>query len=101
MKQGDKLVWVVYDIVEDKKRTKIAKACKNKGLYRVQKSVFLGTLNGNQLDELKIMCEDAIDADIDSVYIFPMCEDDFKKVKLLGQAFDKKLVSAEVLAKFF
>lgn len=97
----DKLVWVVYDIVEDKKRTKIAKACKNKGLYRVQKSVFLGTLNGNQLDELKIMCEDAIDADIDSVYIFPMCEDDFKKVKLLGQAFDKKLVSAEVLAKFF
>jgi CRISPR-associated protein Cas2 len=101
VKQGDKLVWVVYDIVEDKKRTKIAKACKNKGLYRVQKSVFLGTLNGNQLDELKIMCEDAIDADIDSVYIFPMCEDDFKKVKLLGQAFDKKLVSAEVLAKFF
>lgn len=101
MKQGDKLVWVIYDIVEDKKRTKIAKACKNKGLYRVQKSVFLGTLNNNQLDELKIMCGDAIDADIDSVYIFPMCEDDFKKVKLLGQAFDKKLVSAEVLAKFF
>lgn len=97
----EKLVWVVYDIVEDKKRNKIAKACKNKGLYRVQKSVFLGTLNSNQLDELKIMCEDAIDADIDSVYIFPMCEDDFKKVKLLGQAFDKKLVSAEVLAKFF
>jgi len=101
LKQGDKLVWVIYDIVEDKKRTKIAKACKNKGLYRVQKSVFLGTLNNNQLDELKIMCEDAIDPDIDSVYIFPMCEDDFKKVKLLGQAFDKKLVSAEVLAKFF
>lgn len=101
MKQGDKLVWVVYDIVEDRKRTKIAKACKNKGLYRVQKSVFLGTLNSNQIDELKIMCEDAIDADVDSIYIFPMCEDDFKKVKLIGQAFDKKLVSAEVLAKFF
>lgn len=101
MKQGDKLVWVVYDIAEDRKRTKIARACKNKGLYRVQKSVFLGTLNNNQIDELKIMCEDAIDTEVDSVYIFPMCEDDFKKVKLLGQAFDKKLVSAEVLAKFF
>ena len=101
MKQGDNLVWVIYDIVEDKKRTKIAKACKNKGLYRVQKSAFLGTLNKNQIDELKIMCEDIIDLEADSVYIFPMCEDDFKKVKLLGQAFDKKLVSAEVLAKFF
>lgn len=101
MKQGDNLVWLIYDIVEDKKRGKIAKACKNKGLYRVQKSAFLGTLNRNQIDELKIMCEDMIDPDVDSIYIFPMCEDDFKKVKLLGQAFDKKLVSAEVLAKFF
>jgi CRISPR-associated protein Cas2 len=30
-----------------------------------------------------------------------MCDDDFKKVKLLGQAFDKKLVKDEVIAKFF
>jgi len=95
------LVWVIYDIVDDKTRNRIAKICKGQGLYRVQKSVFLGTLNKNQIDELKIMCEDLIDSKKDSVYIFPMCEDDFKKVKLLGQAFDKKLVSAEVLAKFF
>ncbi|MCL5673960.1 MAG: CRISPR-associated endonuclease Cas2 [Deltaproteobacteria bacterium] len=97
----DKLVWVIYDITDDKVRTKIAKICKNKGLYRVQKSVFLGTLNNNQLDELKLICDDIINANIDSVYIFPMCLEDFKKVKLLGQAFDKKLVSAEVLSKFF
>ncbi len=101
MKQGDNLVWVIYDIVEDKKRSRVARVCKNKGLYRVQKSAFLGTLNKNQIDELKIMCEDIIDHDVDSLYIFPMCEDDFKKVKLLGQAFDKKLVSAELLEKFF
>ena len=97
----ENLVWVIYDIVNDKTRTKVAKACKNKGLYRVQKSAFLGTLNRNQIDELKIMCNDIIDSEVDSVYIFPMCEDDFKKVKLLGQAFDKKLVSAELLEKFF
>lgn len=100
MKQGDKLVWIIYDIKDDKKRTKIAKACKNKGLYRVQKSAFLGTLNRNQIDELKIMCEDIINPDEDSIYIFPMCEDDFKKVKLLGQAFDKNLVTDEVKALF-
>ena len=97
----ENLVWVIYDIVNDKTRTKVAKACKNKGLYRGQKSAFLGTLNRNQIDELKIMCEDIINAEEDSVYIFPMCVDDFKKVKLLGQAFDKKLVSAELLEKFF
>ena len=37
----------------------------------------------------------------DSVYIFPMCKDDFKKVKLLGQAFDKKMVTDEIRTKFF
>lgn len=101
MKQGEKLVWVIYDIVETKVRTMIAKECKHKGLYRVQKSVFLGTLNRNQIDELGMVCDDLIDKNVDSVYIFPMCEDDFKKVKLLGQAFDKKLVSDEVLSQFF
>jgi len=92
---------VVYDIVDDKKRDRIAKTCKGYGLYRVQKSVFLGTLNKNQIDELAIQCEDIINTDEDSVYVFPMCEDDFKKVKLLGQAFDKKLVTDEVISKFF
>jgi CRISPR-associated protein Cas2 len=95
------MTWVIYDIVDDKKRSRIAKTCKNKGLYRVQKSAFIGTLNRSQIDELKMICVDLIDPNVDSVYIFPMCDDDFKKVKLLGQAFDKKLVSAEVLAKFF
>ncbi len=97
----ENLVWVIYDITADKTRNKIAKACKNKGLYRVQKSAFLGTLNKNQIDELKIICDDIINIEEDSVYIFPLCADDFKKVKLLGQAFDKKLVSAELLEKFF
>ncbi|MBI5193496.1 MAG: CRISPR-associated endonuclease Cas2 [Nitrospirae bacterium] len=98
---NDIMLWVIYDISDDKTRNRVAKTCKDKGLYRVQKSAFLGTLNRNQLDELKIICDDLIDSEADSVYIFPMCEDDFKKVRLLGQAFDKKLVSAEVLAKFF
>lgn len=101
MKQGEMLVWVIYDIVKTRTRTLIAKACKQTGLYRVQKSVFLGTLNKNQIDELSMICNDEIEKNIDSVYIFPMCEDDFKKVRLLGQAFDKKLVSDEILAQFF
>ncbi len=95
------LTWVIYDIVDTKKRTKVAKFCKGYGLYRVQKSVFLGRLNNNQIDELAMRCGDIIEKEKDSVYVFPMCDDDFKKVKLLGQAFDKKLVSDEILAKFF
>ena len=91
------LTWLIYDIVETKARTKVANTCKGYGLYRVQKSAFLGDLNRNQIDELTLKCEDIIDKEVDSVYVFPMCDEDFKKVKLLGQAFDKKLVSDEVI----
>ena len=95
------LVWVIYDIADDSIRKKISDKCKNYGLYRVQKSVFLGDLNANQRDSLAIECEDLIDPEVDSVYIFPMDDESFRKVKLIGQAFDKELVSDEVLTTFF
>jgi CRISPR-associated protein Cas2 len=95
------LVWVIYDITENSVRKKVSDRCKDYGLYRVQKSVFLGDLNANQRDSLAIECEGMIDIDIDSVYIFPMDDESFKKVKLIGQAFDKELVSDEVLTTFF
>lgn len=95
------LVWAIYDIAKNKTRNKIIKICKEAGLYRVQKSVFLGDIETNRLDELSLQSEKIINKDTDSVYIFPMCEQDFKKVILQGQAFDKNLVSDEVISKFF
>lgn len=100
MRQTDTLVWIIYDITEDKLRSRIAKLCKEAGLYRVQKSVFLGTINRNRLDELRMQIKEWMEEETDSVYIFPMCEPDFKKVMLMGQAFDKKLVTDEVRALF-
>ena len=95
------LVWVIYDITEDRARQKVSDRCKNYGLYRVQKSVFLGDLNSNDRDSLGIECEELIDTDRDSLYIFPMDDQSFKKVQLIGQAFDKELVSDEIITKFF
>jgi len=94
------LTWVVYDITDNRKRDVVVKICKGYGLYRVQKSVFLGNLNRNELDSVALECGEIIDKD-DSVYVFPMCEDCFKKIKLIGNAFDKELVSDEIIAKFF
>ena len=100
MKQTEILVWILYDISINKPRSQVAKLCKEAGLYRVQKSVFLGSIARNRLDELSMQIEELIDKDTDSVYIFPMCEMDFKKVNLMGQAFDEKLVTDEVKAFF-
>ena len=94
------LVWVVYDIEENRPRTKVAKACLNAGIYRVQKSVFLGDLNQNRIDELTLEIQELVNEEKDSVYVFPMCKDNFSKVKLIGQAFDQELVTDEVRALF-
>jgi CRISPR-associated protein Cas2 len=93
------LTWVVYDIVKDRTRTKVAKRCLDFGLYRVQKSVFLGDLEPNRVDEILLFSRDLLDLETDSVYIFPMCRADFDRVRIVGQGFDRPLVADEVLTK--
>ena len=95
------LVWILYDVSADKRRNKVAKKCKQYGLIRVQKSVFLGKLERNRFDELAEACLSLIDEEADSVYLFPFCQEDFRAVKVLGQGFDKKLVNDEMLQQFF
>jgi CRISPR-associated protein Cas2 len=95
------ICWVLYDIKKDKARNKVAKICKLSGLYRVQKSVFLGSLNDNGKDTLALSLNELINEETDSVYIFPMSKNELKQTDLLGQAFDKKLITDEVKAMFF
>lgn len=95
------IIWVMYDIENDRSRTKIARYCKQSGLYRVQYSVFLGNINENEKDTLQLQIEEIIDEKTDSVYIFPMSKVGLHHTILLGQAFDKKFVTDEVKALFF
>lgn len=95
------ICWVLYDIKMDRPRSKVAKICKHSGLYRVQKSVFLGSMEDNEKDTLQLMVKDLIDEETDSVYIFPMSKNELRQTVLLGQAFDKKLVTDNVKALFF
>ena len=95
------LTWVIYDIRSNKTRNKVIKKCKNTGLYRVQKSVFLGEIEDNEFDELKVELGDYIETDIDSIYIFPMSKAELNKAGLLGQAFDRELITDEIISKFF
>ena len=87
------LTWFIYDITDDKIRSNIVKIAREYGLYRVQKSVFLGNVNKNKMDEIILESKKIINLKEDSVYIFPMWEKDFKMAVLLGQSFDKELVT--------
>ena len=94
------IAWVLYDIENDKARTKVAKLCKQSGLYRVQLSVFLGTIDRSLKDALQLQIEALINLEKDSVYIFPTSKKELQETVLLGQAFDKKLITDEVKALF-
>ena len=93
------LTWVVYDISKDRTRSKIADRCLDFGLQRVQKSVYLGDLQPNRIDEVIEFSRELLDLETDSVYVFPMCKEDFDKVRIVGQSFDRELVADEVVTK--
>ncbi len=95
------ICWVMYDIKNDKARSRVSKTCEQIGLNRVQYSVFLGTLEQSEVDTLQIQIEEYIDPEKDSVYIFPMSKDELRQTVLLGQAFDKKMITDEVKQLFF
>ena len=93
------LSWVVYDISGDRARAKMARRCLDFGLCRVQKSVFVGDLPPNRVEEALQFSRELLDPATDAVYVFPMCREDFDKVRIVGQGFDRKLVADEVLTQ--
>jgi CRISPR-associated protein Cas2 len=90
------ILWLLYDIAEDRARSKVARYCKQAGLYRVQYSVFLGEVTADERDTLRLDIEDLINEDVDKVYLFSLTKRELKQAILLGQAFDRKLVTAEI-----
>lgn len=94
------LTWVIYDISDDRARARFAKACKNRGLYRVQRSCFVGSIPSNRFDELTQQAEEMI-AEDDAVFIFPQTRDNFEQMHMIGITFSKELVADELATDFF
>jgi CRISPR-associated protein Cas2 len=94
------LVWLIYDISNDKVRKEVFDLAKEKGLYRVQNSVFLGNITKNIEIEISNEIKTLIDNEEDSVYIFQMNQDNFDNAIFLGHAFNKDLIN-DKLETFF
>lgn len=95
------IIWVLYDIKNDKARNFVSKACLKAGLYRVQYSCFLGTLNADEKDTLELQMEKVINEETDKIYVFQMNKNQLKECRMMGQAFDEKLVTDEIRSLFF
>lgn len=78
--------WVLcYDVTDDKRRARLFK--KLKGFLRpVQKSVFEGLLPVPRRRELERSVLKAIDPEVDSVRLYPMCAHCAERMILLGSS---------------
>lgn len=69
---------VVYDIPDDRVRTKVADICLDYGLERIQYSAFLGNLQRTHQEELLLKVKKRLGKQPGNVQIFPLCEKDWR-----------------------
>ncbi|MDI6754785.1 MAG: CRISPR-associated endonuclease Cas2 [Thermodesulfobacteriota bacterium] len=76
-------VVVSYDIVDDRKRTQIAKTLKNFG-DRVQKSVFECRIDDQQFLRMKQTLDKIMDMNEDSVRYYFLCKGCIERIEISG-----------------
>jgi CRISPR-associated protein Cas2 len=72
---------VIYDVENDRVRLKVANACKDYGLSRVQYSAFQGELSANRIQELFYRLKATLGVEKGSILLFPICDKDAKQIK--------------------
>lgn len=76
MRGQELLTYVVYDIVSDRIRFKIAGVCKDYGLDHIQYSVFSGPLDATRRREIFTRLGDTLGNNEGRILILQICEKD-------------------------
>ena len=76
---------LIYDIEDDRLRTRAADICLDYGLERIQFSAFFGKLNRNRRQELALRIQNEVGKESARIRIIPVCEDDLKDMWVLDQ----------------
>lgn len=77
-------VVVAYDIVDNKKRSKMSNLLLDYG-RRVQRSVFECDLDGKNLGQMMEEITDCIDTEEDSLRIYHLCQSCLSRMELYGR----------------
>ncbi len=88
------LFWIIYDISDNNVRTKVVNICKDYGLFRVQKSAFIGTTSKNKAEMMAIEFRAVLGQD-DALFIIPACEQCFKHKIVIGKIDEERLKEKE------
>ncbi len=76
---------LVYDIPDDRKRAKIAEACLDYGMDRIQYSAFLGPLLPTHQEELMLKIEKTLGRRSGNIQLFPLCEKDWANRRVIAR----------------
>lgn len=69
---------LIYDIEDDRVRTKIADACLDYGLDRIQYSAFMGDISRNHQEELFLKLKKLLGKKGGNIQLLPICETDWR-----------------------
>lgn len=97
------LYFVMYDIENDKIRTRIAKYLEDKGCVRVQKSIFFARTERavfNEIHKTLKEIQDMYEND-DSLFFVPVSTDQMRSMKIVGRNVDFDLIMDNRNTLFF
>jgi len=78
-------VVIAYDISEDRRRSRVAATLQTFG-DRIQRSVFILSIEPAALEELRASVHEMINLDVDSIYVFRQCAACWETIGIHGQA---------------
>jgi len=76
---------LIYDIEDDRLRSRASDVCLNYGLERIQFSAFFGKLNRNRRQELALRLQREMGQESARIRIIPVCEQDLKEMWVFDQ----------------
>lgn len=76
---------LIYDIENDRVRTRSSDICLDYGLQRIQFSAYFGRLNRNRRQELALRLQNELGNESGRIRIIPVCEQDLKDMWVLDQ----------------
>jgi CRISPR-associated protein Cas2 len=74
---------LIYDITDDRARTRVADLCLDYGLERIQYSAFWGNLPRTLQEELLLKIQRVLQDKSADVRLIPLCEHDLERSKQL------------------
>jgi CRISPR-associated protein Cas2 len=76
---------LIYDIPDDRVRTRIADVCLDYGLLRIQFSAFMGDLSRTHQEELLLQIKKRLGRKAGNVQLFPLDEQTWSRRRVIDQ----------------